>query len=63
MILDEPFYSSDEEKDEEEHFIVDESFYYEKNLKGRVTNFLYEPATDHGMQSLGLQKKYPSEQN
>ena len=42
MVLDEPFYSSDEGK-EEEHFIVDESFYYGNNFKGRITNFLYEP--------------------
>jgi len=50
VVLDEPFYSSDEGK-EEERFIVDESFYYGNNFKGRVTNFLYEPTPHQELQN------------
>ena len=55
MVLDEPFYSSDDDK-ETEHFIVGDSFYYENNLKGRVTNFLYEPTMDSELQNREFHK-------
>ena len=51
MVLDGPLYISDED---EEHFIVDESFYQQNNQGGHGTSFLYEPATDNELQNRGF---------